>query len=99
MLRKDYIVVSLYVDEREKLSDTYMSELNGKRRTVGQKWADFQIIHMGSNTQPLYVLATVNDDNTATILNKPLGGLINDASVFQGFLECGLKVHEELSPK
>jgi thiol:disulfide interchange protein len=98
MLREDYIVVSLYVDEREKLSEVYQSAMNGRRRTIGQKWADFQILHMGSNTQPLYVLATVNDDNTSTILNKPLGNLISDEEVFRGFLECGLKVHEELSP-
>jgi thiol:disulfide interchange protein len=98
MLREDYIVVSLYVDEREKLSEIYQSAMNGRRRTVGQKWADFQILHMGSNTQPLYVLATVNDDNTSTILNKPLGNLISDEEIFRGFLECGLKVHEELSP-
>ncbi|MGK0389545.1 MAG: hypothetical protein ACI94Y_002286 [Maribacter sp.] len=32
------------------------------------------------------------------MLNKPLGNLISDEEVFRGFLECGLKVHEELSP-
>lgn len=98
-LRDDFVVVSLYVDEREKLAEPYISEVNGKRRTVGKKWADFQIIHMGSNSQPLYVLATVNDDNTATILNKPLGGLIKEAKTLENFLECGLSAHEELTAK
>ena len=45
MFLEDYVVVSLFVDLREKLpeSEQYVSETTGKKvRTVGNKWTDFQ---------------------------------------------------------
>lgn len=59
ILREDIVLISLYVDEREKLpeSERYVSEVTGKKiRTVGNKWSEFQIKHFQSNSQPQYIL-------------------------------------------
>lgn len=64
MLANDFIIISLYVDNRQMLPDDeqYVSEVTGKRiRTVGNKWSDFQITQYQSNSQPLYVLLDHNE--------------------------------------
>ncbi len=59
MLANDFIIISLYTDDRTKLADNnqYTSKTTGKRiKTVGNKWSDFQIEKYNSNSQPLYVI-------------------------------------------
>lgn len=59
MLREDFVLISLYVDEREKLpaEAQYVSEVTGKKiRTIGNKWSEFQIKHYQSNSQPQYIV-------------------------------------------
>lgn len=59
MLREDFVLISLYVDEREKLpvDEQYVSEITGKKiRTIGNKWSEFQVEHYQSNSQPQYVI-------------------------------------------
>jgi thiol:disulfide interchange protein len=58
-LKNDFVVISLYVDEREELAEQekYVSEVTGKKiRTIGNKWSDFQIEHFKSNSQPQYLI-------------------------------------------
>lgn len=58
-LQDNVVLISLYVDEREKLpkDEQYVSEVTGKKiRTVGNKWSEFQIKNYQSNTQPYYVI-------------------------------------------
>ncbi len=58
-LKEDYILVSLYVDDRTALPDAeqYTSDFSGKNiRRVGQKWSDFQASRFGTNAQPYYVI-------------------------------------------
>ncbi len=99
-LKNDMVVVSLYVDETEKLEQPYKSAFDGRnRRKIGQKWADFQVVHMGSNSQPLYVMTHIDKNDNAIFLNKPLGGLITEPTKFQDFLECGLKRDKEIRGK
>lgn len=62
---EDFIIVSLYVDLREKLpeEEQFVSETTGKKiRTVGNKWTDFQITRYNRNTQPYYVILD-HDEN------------------------------------
>ncbi|MFT5833174.1 MAG: thiol:disulfide interchange protein [Cognaticolwellia sp.] len=94
ILAKDYVLVSLYVDERKKV-DTYMSPYSGKKiRDVGGKWADFQAHFFDIQSQPLYVLV----DNDGTVLHKPIGYKeAKDAESYVEFLECGLNRREALS--
>lgn len=72
LLAKEFVIVSLYVDDRERLpeSEQYVSELTGRKvRTVGNKWTDFQITHYNTNSQPYYVL--LNHEEEA--MNKARG--------------------------
>jgi thiol:disulfide interchange protein len=64
LISNDYVLVSLYVDYREKLpeQEQYTSPVTGKKiRTVGNKWSDFQISRFQRNSQPHYVLLDLNE--------------------------------------
>ncbi len=70
LLMNDYIIVSLYVDERTALpaDKQYVSDFGGKERkirTVGAKWSDFQARNYGVNSQPYYVLLDHNENRLA----------------------------------
>jgi thiol:disulfide interchange protein DsbD len=58
-LKNDYILISLYVDDKTALAENekYTSTFSGKTiKTLGQKWSDFQASTFGTNSQPYYVL-------------------------------------------
>ncbi|MEQ6123678.1 cytochrome c biogenesis protein CcdA [Pseudotenacibaculum sp. MALMAid0570] len=64
MLKDDYILISLYVDDRKKLpkeEQFIFLRQNGKTKdieTVGDKWATFQNINFHTASQPYYVQMT-----------------------------------------
>jgi thiol:disulfide interchange protein DsbD len=88
----EYVLISLYVDDRKPLEEQYISSFSGKKmRTVGNKWADFQAIHFGRNSQPFYVLTAPD----GKVLNKPVA-YTPDVDEYRSFLECGLERFEEL---
>ena len=63
-LRNEFVIISLYVDDRTRLDEEeqYVSELSGRRmRTFGNKWSDFQATRYGVNAQPYYVLLDHNE--------------------------------------
>ncbi len=87
LLGEDYVLVSLYVDDREKIAEPYRTPKGKLIRNVGNKWADFEEQNFKSNTQPLYVLITPDEK----VLNKPQGfDDVGDKERFLNFLECGL---------
>ncbi|MDF1863537.1 MAG: protein-disulfide reductase DsbD family protein [Saprospiraceae bacterium] len=95
LIRDDYVLVSLYVDERKKLDETYISPIDGReRRSVGHRWADFQLVHFSAQAQPYYILL----DNDETVLNKPRA-YTPDKDEYQAFLECGLERFEDKQRK
>jgi len=58
-LKNDYILISLYVDDKTALAENekYTSTFSGRTiKTIGQKWSDFQASTFGTNSQPYYVL-------------------------------------------
>ncbi len=58
MLHKDFIVASLYVDEKRELpeNEKYVSKFDGTKITnVGAKNLDFEATIANSNAQPLYI--------------------------------------------
>ncbi len=64
-LNEDFVIVSLYVDEKAELpkEERFYSEVLGKEVTrVGQKWVDFEISRFQHNSQPLYVVID-HDEN------------------------------------
>ncbi|MFM1875022.1 MAG: hypothetical protein RL266_759 [Bacteroidota bacterium] len=60
-LREDYVLISLYVDEKLELpiEEQIEVEIGGKTkklRTVGNKWSYMQAERFGTNSQPYYVV-------------------------------------------
>ena len=58
-IRNDYILTSLYVDDKTELSKKWNVNENGTRvkiRTVGDKWSLLQRRKFGANAQPFYVI-------------------------------------------
>jgi len=63
LLDENFIIVSLYTDERTKLpeSEWIKSNYDGKiKKTLGQLNEDLEIEMFGSNAQPLYSIADTN---------------------------------------
>lgn len=59
MLKNDFIVVALYVDDKTELPEEewYTSEYDGKvKKTIGKQYADIQISKFNVNAQPYYVI-------------------------------------------
>ena len=57
MLENDYVLISLYVDDKTPLAekDRYRSKLSGNMiRSVGNRWSDLQISKFGQSSQPYY---------------------------------------------
>jgi thiol:disulfide interchange protein DsbD len=58
-LRNEVVLISLYVDERERLPkvEQYTSDITGKKvKTIGNLWSEFQAKHYQTNSQPYYVI-------------------------------------------
>ena len=67
-LNKDYVLVSLFVDDKTPLDQPIEVQYNGKKRTlrtIGDKWSYLEEMKFGHLTQPLYVLVD-NDGNPMT---------------------------------
>ena len=59
IIDNDYVLISLYVDDKTKLSETIEVEEYGKTsklRTIGDRWSYLQRHKFGANAQPFYVL-------------------------------------------
>ena len=91
IMKENFIVVSLYVDERKKLPLTEQVEYttkNGTKKsivTVGDKWATFQSENFNAVSQPQY--AIINTDEKALTKTK---SYTPDAAEFSEWLQCGL---------
>jgi thiol:disulfide interchange protein DsbD len=88
MLQKKFVIISLYVDDRELLpaNEQRVSKLSGPIRTVGNKWADYQMTRYKSFQQPLYVV-TDHEGNDLTLAI----GYTPDIDSYKKFLEGGIK--------
>jgi thiol:disulfide interchange protein len=89
MLKEDYIVTALYVDDKTSLpeSEWVISKYDGQmKKTIGKKFADLQITRFNLNSQPYYVLL----DSKGELLVQPKAYDL-DVDHFISFLENGLK--------
>ena len=92
IMRDDYIVASLYVDDRTPLAKPFEVEMNGKKvmlETVGDKWTYLQGYRFGANAQPFYV--PVDADG------NPLCGSYSfnlDVDAYIDFLKRGIRNFE-----
>lgn len=100
LMRNDFILVSLYVDERTKLpasEQIVYKTKNGSEKsivTIGDKWTAFQIDNFNATSQPQYVM--VSPDEKA--LAKPKF-YTPDAQEFADWLKCGLDAFKKYSGK
>ena len=89
LLTKDYVLISLYVDDKQPLRESFdVTDANGNTktlRTVGAKWSWLQSTKFGANAQPFYVVL----DNDG----QPLSGsraYDEDITGYVNFLKKGL---------
>jgi thiol:disulfide interchange protein len=96
LMRNEFVVVSLYVDEKRKLplqQQMVYTAADGTEKsivTVGDKWSNFQIENFNAASQPQY--AIISTDEKALTKTK---GYTPDADKFSAWLECGLKEFEQ----
>jgi thiol:disulfide interchange protein DsbD len=86
-IKKDYILVSLYVDDKTSLPETeqfYSQALGKKVNTIGRKWSHLENDHFHNNAQPYYVLLDHNEQTLA----EPRG-YTPDVEEYAAFLENG----------
>lgn len=91
LMKEEFILVSLYVDEKTKLPAgqrmTYTTKSGAEKSiiTVGDRWATFQIENFKATAQPQYALITPDEKAlTKTKFYTP------DAGEFADWLQCGL---------
>ncbi|MCQ2198227.1 MAG: thioredoxin family protein [Paludibacteraceae bacterium] len=90
ILKEDYVLVSLFVDDRKALDEPMKVEENGKEKTlytVGDKWTYLEMSKFGTNAQPFYVLL----DSDGNPLNTSFAYSKNSTEEFLDFLKVGLK--------
>ena len=88
-LKEDYIIISLFVDDRTELpeSEWITSTFDKKiKNTIGKKNVDFEITRFNVNAQPYYVLL----DTSGNILTDPKAYDLN-VPAFVKFLDTGLE--------
>ena len=93
LLTEDYVLITLYVDDKTKLTAPITVTENGKERTlrtVGDKWSYLQRSKFGANAQPFYVLV----DNDGMPLNKSYS-YDEDINLYIDFLETGLRNYKK----
>jgi len=95
IIQNDVILVSLYIDDKEKLPELEqttikMGGVTKKIRTIGDKWSIFQQVNFLNNSQPHYVLITPEQK----VINTPVSGYMQKED-FKKFLECGIKYYNK----
>jgi len=97
MLRDDYVLISLYVDDRKELPKEKQFDFkydSGRIKTietVGQKWGTFQTINFNSASQPYYALLTPDLE----VLNSGIQYV--DATTYEAWLKLGLERYQTSS--
>ena len=91
-LEKDYVLISLYVDDKTKLPKPMEVTLpNGQKRTlrtIGDKWSYLQSSKFGANAQPFYVTL----DNEGNVLSGSFS-YKEDIPAYLDFLNKGLDAY------
>lgn len=87
-LKENFIIVALYVDDKTELPENewIVSKVDGKvKKSIGKKYADFQISRFKVNAQPYYVLLDYNGE----LLIEPKAYDLNIDNFIE-FLDAGL---------
>ncbi|MBS1604055.1 MAG: thioredoxin family protein [Bacteroidetes bacterium] len=95
-IKQDFILVSLYVDDRKVLPDDQQflfTTGDGSKKaikTVGDKYATLQSENFKNVSQPLYVVISPDEK----LLNKPVG-YTPDVNEYANWLQCGLDAYKQ----
>ena len=93
LINNDYVLITLYVDNKTPLSEPVKIVENGTERTlrtVGDKWSYLQRVKFGANAQPFYVLL----DNQGKPVNKSYA-YNEDIPKYIEFLQAGLENYKK----
>ena len=93
IMQEDYVLITLFVDDKTPLPEHIKVMENGKERTLrtlGDKWSYLQRVKFGANAQPFYVLI----DNDGNPLNKSYS-YDEDINKYVDFLQIGLKNYKK----
>jgi thiol:disulfide interchange protein DsbD len=91
LMQTEFVVVSLYVDEKRKLpiqQRMVYTSIDGSEKsitTVGDKWSNFQIENFQATSQPQYAIISASE----MALTKTKGYTPN-AEKFAAWLKCGM---------
>ncbi len=91
MISEDYVLISLYVDDRANLQENDQFDFRYKTgrikriKTIGQKWGTFQSINFNAASQPYYVLLSPDLE----VLNEAVQ--YTDKATYSEWLKEGLK--------
>ena len=93
IINNDYVLITLYVDNKTPLPSPVKIVENGTERTlrtVGDKWSYLQRVKFGANAQPFYVLI----DNEGKPLKKSYS-YDEDIPKYIEFLQTGLENYKK----
>ncbi len=93
IINNDYVLITLYVDNKTPLPSPVKIVENGTERTlrtVGDKWSYLQRVKFGANTQPFYMLI----NNEGEPLNKSYS-YDESISKYIEFLQTGLENYKK----
>ena len=93
LINNDYVLITLYVDNKTPLTEPVKIVENGTERTlrtVGDKWSYLQRVKFGANAQPFYVLL----DGQGKPLNKSYA-YDEDIPKYIEFLQTGLENYKK----
>ena len=93
LMTEDYVLITLFVDNKTPLPEHIKVMENGKERTlrtIGDKWSYLQRSKFGANAQPFYVLI----DNEGKPLNKSYS-YDEDIDKYVDFLQTGLQNYKK----
>jgi thiol:disulfide interchange protein DsbD len=93
VLQTKVVIASLYCDDKTPLPAgeiRYSDAIGGKIKTVGNKWAELQIVQYKSFQQPLYVLIDAEGNDLTEGI-----GYTPDIPTYKKFLEKGIKAFKK----
>ncbi len=97
MLNNDFVLISLYVDDKTDLPEPIVKTVNGeqkKLRTVGDLWSYLEETKFGATAQPFYVI--VGNDGEPLVKSYAFD---TNPQNFADFLKAGLKAYGESKAK
>ncbi len=95
LIDNEFILVSLFVDDKRKLPEPLTLKKGDKEvevSTYGEKWSFLEEYKFGANAQPFYVIL----DKNGNALSKSMG-FTEEVDKFVKFLQDGLDRHKEAS--